>query len=125
MDDHAPCYYRYYMNKITLKVARIGNSRGVRIPAETLERLGIGDSVTMEERADGILLRPIAGGPAKLSWAQTAAEMARSGEDWSDWDSLDDGLGSIPWNDAPSTRHVAERKAVYKTGKVAKKRTRK
>lgn len=110
------------MNKVTLKVARIGNSRGVRIPAETLDRLGIGDSVTMEEQADGILLRPTKSGPTKLSWARTAAEMAHANEDWSDWDSLDDGLDAIPWNDTSPQKRVAERKGAYKTSKPTKKR---
>ena len=112
------------MEKITLKVARIGNSRGVRIPAETLDRLGIGDSVTMEVQAGGILLRPTGTGPAKLSWSQTAAAMAKTDEDWSDWDSIPDGLDSIPWNDAPLEKRVAEHKPAYKTSKPAKKRTR-
>jgi len=42
------------MDKRTLQVARIGNSRGVRLPADTPERLGIRDSATMEEPSDGI-----------------------------------------------------------------------
>ena len=46
------------MKPVELKVARIGNSRGVRI-LRTLARFHIGDSVVMEERADGILLRPV------------------------------------------------------------------
>lgn len=107
------------------QVPRIGNSRGVRIPAETLDRLGIGDSVTMEVREDGILLRPTGTGPAKLSWAQTAAAMAESGEDWMDWDSLSDGLDSIAWADTPSAKRVTERKPTYKAGKSAIKRARK
>jgi len=41
------------MNPIEIKVARIGNSRGVRIPAGTLERYRIGATVLMEERGDG------------------------------------------------------------------------
>ena len=41
--------------------------------------------------------RPVAG---KLSWKDTAREMAVSGEDWSEWDStVDDGLEGIPWDD--------------------------
>ena len=50
-------YYCYYMKRVELKVARIGNSRGVRIPATPLERYSIGDSVVMEELTEGILLR--------------------------------------------------------------------
>src|SRR5215208_2609422 len=64
--------YRYYMTTIELKVARIGNSRGVRLPATTLARYGIGERVLMEERTDGILLRPARQTETKLSWEETA-----------------------------------------------------
>ena len=81
-----------------LKVARIGNSRGVRLPATTLRRYHIDASVIMEERNDGILLRPARPTMEKLSWEDTAREMAASGEDWSEWDvMLADGLEAIPW----------------------------
>jgi hypothetical protein len=36
-----------------LKVARIGNSRGVRLPASSLKRYSVGSVLIMEERADG------------------------------------------------------------------------
>ena len=74
------------MKQVELKVARIGNSRGVRIPATTLARYRIGDSVVMEERTEGILLRPRRAASPKLSWEDTVAEMAAQPEDWSDWD---------------------------------------
>ena len=107
--DHFPQRnYRYYMKPIELKVARIGNSRGVRLPAGTLERYRIGASVIMEERSDGILLRPQGPASSKLSWEETAREMAAAGEDWSAWDATAaDGLDDIPW--APARpRRVAE-----------------
>ena len=76
-----------------LKVAAIGNSRGVRLPAETLERYRIGDRVIMEEHREGILLRPVRGATRKLSWEETAREMAEAMEDWSEWDAVSaDGL---------------------------------
>ena len=100
--------YCYYMSSRELKVARIGNSRGVRLPAKTLERYGIGESVIMEERSDGILLRPSHLTNAKLSWDDTAREMASSSEGWSEWEGTDaDGLDTIPW------KQVAERSAAY------------
>lgn len=108
------------MTEITLKVARIGNSRGVRLPAQTLKRLGIGDSIVMEERSDGILLRPIQSGPVKLSWQQTAVAMALSNEDWSEWDAtLSDGLNLIPWDESAETKQVAEPRTTYKAKKKA------
>ncbi len=96
------------MKRIPLKVARIGNSRGVRIPAITLARYRIGDSVIMEETAEGILLRPRRESGPKLSWEATAGAMAASTEDWSDWDvALADGLDLLDWSE-PAVRRVAE-----------------
>ncbi len=81
-----------------LKVARIGNSRGVRLPASTLAKYEIGETVIMEEKLEGILLRPERASTLKLSWEDTAREMAASGEDWTEWDSLaGDGLEQIVW----------------------------
>jgi antitoxin component of MazEF toxin-antitoxin module len=95
------------MHMITtkLKVARIGNSRGVRIPAASLRRYRIGDTVLMEERSEGILLRPAGPVVEKLSWEDTAREMAESTEDWGDWDALTgDGISSLPWAGRTSSR---------------------
>jgi antitoxin MazE len=81
------------MTIIELKLIRIGNSRGVRIPAATLERYNVRESVMMEERSDGMLLRPIDDAITKHSWRRTAKEMAAAAEDWSDWDTTTgDGL---------------------------------
>ena len=81
-----------------LKVARIGNSRGVRLPAASLRRYRIGEAVLMEERSEGILLRPVGPVVQKLSWEDTAREMAASREDWSAWDeAVADGLEDAPW----------------------------
>jgi antitoxin component of MazEF toxin-antitoxin module len=86
------------MATMKLKVARIGNSRGVRLPAASLRRYRIGETVVMEERIDGILLRPTGPMVEKLSWEGTAREMAASREDWSAWDTAAaDGLDDLPW----------------------------
>ncbi len=114
------------MNTIHLKVARVGNSRGVRIPATTLERYRIGDSVIMEERADGILLRPIRAAGAKLSWEDTARAMADAPENWSAWDEvLSDGLDQIPWDFPLPVKRVAEGKSAYPARKPGAKRPKK
>lgn len=102
------------MKSIELKVARIGNSRGVRLPAASLRRYRIGGSVFMEERSDGILLRPAGPAIEKLSWADTAREMANVGEDWGEWDATaSDGLNSLPW-ETGRKRQAAEGKAGYR-----------
>jgi len=102
------------MNTTTLKITRIGNSRGVRLPAATLRRYHLEDDVIMEERSEGILLRPT-DIPAvkKLTWEETAKAMAASGEDWREWDATAaDGLNSIPWDDG-KPRQVAETQSPY------------
>lgn len=104
------------MKHVELKVARIGNSRGVRIPAATLKRYYIGDRVVMEERSEGILLRPRRSVGTKLSWEETASAMSAEAEDWSDWDTtLADGLDEIPWEPAGAKR-VAESTRRYPAG---------
>ena len=102
------------MATIELKVARIGNSRGVRLPAASLRRYRIGDTLVMEERSEGILLRPPGRVIAKLSWEETAREMAASREDWSAWDTAAaDGLDDLPWQTAKRGR-VAEAPSRYR-----------
>lgn len=111
------------MRTIELKIARIGNSRGVRLPAATLRRYHIGEHVLMEERAEDILLYPKAPGVPKLSWEDTALEMAASGEDWSGWEAVDgDGLKNIPWK--RNSQAVAESKAVYRAKAVRHRQAR-
>ncbi len=109
------CSYSAYMASVKLKVARIGNSRGVRLPAASLRRYRIGETVLMEERSDGILLRPIGPAVVKLSWEETAREMAVDSEDWSAWNAAaTDGLADLPWQSAkggvakPSTGYRAK-----------------
>jgi antitoxin MazE len=84
--------------RMDLKVVPIGNSRGVRLPKSVLNKYAITDTVVLEEREDGILLRSKQ--DERLSWEETYQEMAREREDWSDLDvTLADGLkdGEDPW----------------------------
>jgi antitoxin component of MazEF toxin-antitoxin module len=103
------------MATMKLKVARIGNSRGVRLPAASLRRYRIGETVVMEEKSEGILLRPSGPVVQKLSWEETAREMAASREDWSAWDiAAADGLHDVPWQAARKGRG-AEPPTRYRT----------
>ncbi|MEI6387913.1 MAG: AbrB/MazE/SpoVT family DNA-binding domain-containing protein [Spirochaetota bacterium] len=86
------------MKSQELKVSRIGNSRGIRLPAETLKRYGIGSGLIMEERLEGILLKPLASSGGTLSLEESAREMASASEDWDQWDGVAfDGLDGLPW----------------------------
>ena len=84
------------MKTLDLELTRIGNSRGVRLPVALIKRYGFSGPITVEAREDGLLLKPKK--QSKLSWEETAREMAASGEDWSDWNNAGaDGLESCPW----------------------------
>lgn len=79
------------MKTIELKVTRIGNSRGVRLPADVIQRYKLESVVLMELRPDELAIRPKK--QKKLSWKETYEQMAASKEDWSDLESLAaDGL---------------------------------
>ena len=73
------------MQTVELKITKIGNSRGVRIPAGVLRQYAFLDAAIMVTGVDGILLRPKQGADAKMSWSDTAKSMAAASEDWSDW----------------------------------------
>ena len=76
---------------IELSVSRIGNSRGIRLPAAILKKYGITDTLLLEQRPDEIVLRTKRS--RKLSWKETFEEMAREKENWSDFDQTTaDGL---------------------------------
>ena len=86
------------MKDETLKVVRIGNSRGVRLPLPLLERYRIKTKVIVERRADGILLKPAR--DDRLSWEDTAkamaADHAAQATEFADFDAASgDGLGSL------------------------------
>ena len=78
------------MKSSEAKLTRIGNSRGIRLPAELIRKHQLDRGVLLEEREGEIVLRPKKT-PKKLSWEETARQMAASDEDWSDWQAPADG----------------------------------
>ena len=85
------------MKTFELSLARIGNSRGIRLPSALIRKHGLEDGLVLEDRGHEIVLTPKSGS-AKLSWEETAKEMAASGEDWSAWETtVADGMEQIPW----------------------------
>ena len=74
-----------------IKLVPIGNSKGVRVPKELLQKYGFNDSLLLEETDKGLLLRKKADN--KLSWEDTYKAMADERENWGDLDAtLLDGL---------------------------------
>lgn len=82
-----------------LKVVPIGNSRGVRLPAPLLARYRIKGRMAVEERPEGILLKPLR--DDRLSWEETAKAMAaaraKEGNEFADLEeaTVADGLDSL------------------------------
>ena len=81
--------------KVPVKLTRIGNSRGIRIPTGVIRRLGLDRAgLEAEVRPDGLFLRAAAS--SKLSWSETALAMATEGEDWTDFENASaDGLHTV------------------------------
>jgi antitoxin MazE len=99
------------MRTVEVKVVRIGNSRGVRIPADVLRRYDVGETLVLNETQDGILLCPKPQMGQKLSWAETARAMAAEEEDWSAWEvTASDGIETVPWE----AERAAEKPAAYR-----------
>lgn len=74
-----------------IKLVPIGNSKGIRIPKELLQKYGLNGSLLLEETDQGLLLRSKK--ENKLSWEDTYKAMAHEKEDWGDFDTaLSDGL---------------------------------
>jgi antitoxin component of MazEF toxin-antitoxin module len=94
-----------------ISLAQIGNSRGIRLSADLIRKHGFEHGLVLEDRGHEIALKPKAG-PKKLSWEETAKEMAAANEDWSEWDgTLADGLEQIPWDGPmPKDPHASTRK---------------
>ena len=78
------------MKTLETNLTRIGNSRGIRLPAALIRKLRLEHGVLVEERDGEIVLKPKKA-PKKLSWEETAQQMAAAAEDWSDWENLPDG----------------------------------
>jgi len=71
----------------TLKLSKIGNSQGIRLPKRIIQRYGFKDEILLEERDDTLVLRAVPS-DTKLDWEGTYKEMAASNENWDEWDVL-------------------------------------
>lgn len=64
------------------------NHSSIRLPGNIARELGLDGPLTVERTSEGVLLRS-----TKLSWEETARQMAESEEDWSVFDvTVADGL---------------------------------
>ena len=82
------------------RLIRIGNDRALRLPAGMIERHRLEEGILVEEEGDRIILRGKGSG-GKLSWEETARQMAAADEGWQEWEgTAGDGLEGCVW-DAP------------------------
>ena len=72
------------MARWNVKLIRIGNAKGIRLPRALMEKYGWGESLVLKETKDGVLLSGTKNN--QLSWKETYRAMAVSNEDWSDLD---------------------------------------
>ena len=61
------------------KLVRIGNSRGIRIPAAFLSTIGATNELDLDLVDGTVVLRPVRA--VREGWAEAFAEMAKTGED--------------------------------------------
>lgn len=63
-----------------VKVIRIGNSKGVRLPRTILEQCEVSESFDLRVDGKKIVLVPLAACP-RSGWAEAARRMAEAGDD--------------------------------------------
>lgn len=85
---------------VRLKLVRIGNSKGIRLPQAFIQRHHLGDEIILRETKTGLLIGPA--GSGKLSFDESFAAMAKDrkasveAREWAE-SSLSDGLQHEPW----------------------------
>jgi antitoxin component of MazEF toxin-antitoxin module len=99
VDGTLECNYSSYVTKaLETKLTRIGNSRGLRLPAEMIRRYQLENGIIVEQQETQIVLKPKKA-LNKLSLEETAREMGAEQENWEEWDgTAADGLESCPWD---------------------------
>ena len=60
-------------------IIRIGNSRGIIIPAQLLKKIGTTGKIEMQIKEDGLFLKPV--GKPRQGWEEAAKAANREGDD--------------------------------------------
>lgn len=63
-----------------VKLVRIGNSRGLRLPKAVIRQCGFGEAVDLAVERGVLVVRP-AEGPAREGWRDAFGRMAAHGDD--------------------------------------------
>lgn len=78
-----------------VRLVKIGNSQGIRIPKTLVEQCGFGDQIELEVKGDSLVLRPAE--PHRQGWDEVFAKLAKAEEP-----SLPDHM-SEEWDEAEWT----------------------
>ena len=77
------CYYKDIQiteNKMLVKVTKIGNSKGIRLPKEVIARYNIKSKLEMELGVGEIIFKPVDNEPRK-GWAEAFRKMHERKDD--------------------------------------------
>ena len=74
----------------------VRQSHGIQLASRDGPSSPTGSWLEEAQRPDEIVLRPKRTRQQKLTWAETYQQTAECDEDWSDWESLPEGLASLP-----------------------------
>jgi antitoxin component of MazEF toxin-antitoxin module len=84
-----------------VRLVRIDNSRGIRIPQELLSpyRLKEGTELELEQRREGLLIRAPGSSVAELPWGAAYREMDAEDAERTEWRDGDATAGHQRWRD--------------------------
>ncbi len=72
-----------------VKIIKIGNSKGIRLPNELIKEYNLAEEVTLELREDCIVLKPVEVDP-RAGWEELYKKMdhtlTQEDKDWIDFD---------------------------------------
>lgn len=67
------------VSEMRAKVVRVGNSRGIRLPASIIEQYQIEDAVELEPHEDHLVIRAVR--EPRAGWDEAFRRMAELGDD--------------------------------------------
>lgn len=83
---------------MTLKLIQIGNSKGIRIPKNVIDKYHLTEDLDMVETEEGILIKPAKG--VRQGWDEQFKKANRKkgqDDDFSDLDSLTSDFDDSEW----------------------------
>ena len=67
------------MNSIKVKIVRIGNSKGIRLPKALIEQYNMKNEVLLETKKDAVVIHPVEN--PRAEWEESFKRMRSRGDD--------------------------------------------